>query len=95
MKKHKALRIFISIITFKWLFIGLCFFYQKCISPLLPKSCIYYPTCSSYMIQALRRFGVLKGSALGIKRILRCRPGQKGGVDPVPDNPKGDMKWLF
>jgi putative membrane protein insertion efficiency factor len=94
-KRRLFLRILKNIVTFKWLFVGLVWFYKKCISPLLPRSCIYYPTCSTYMLQAINRFGVFKGIALGARRILRCRPGCEGGFDPVPDNPKGDMKWLF
>ena len=93
--KKSGLKIFVSIITFKWLFLGLVWFYQKCISPLLPKSCIFYPSCSSYMIEAIKKFGIFKGIALGTRRIIRCRPGQEGGFDPVPDNPKGEMKWLL
>ncbi len=59
--------------------------YQKLISPLLPASCRYYPTCSSYMIEALKKHGILLGLIMGICRILRCNPFVKGGVDPVPD----------
>jgi putative membrane protein insertion efficiency factor len=94
-RKNKALKILLYIVTFRWLFSGLVLFYKKCISPLLPNSCIYVPTCSTYMLEAINRFGVLKGLWLGTKRILRCRPGKEGGLDPVPDNPKGDMKWLL
>ena len=83
------------ILTFKWLFLGLIIFYRKCISPLLPSSCIYYPTCSAYMFEAIQKHGVIKGIFLGTKRLLRCVPWREGGFDPVPDNPKGDMKWLF
>ncbi|MDD5922633.1 MAG: membrane protein insertion efficiency factor YidD [Eubacteriales bacterium] len=59
-------------------------FYQRCISPLFPPTCIYTPTCSTYFIQAVEKYGPLKGSWLGFKRILRCHPGHKGGYDPVP-----------
>ena len=48
--------------------------YQRFISPLLPPSCRYYPTCSTYMIQALQKHGAIKGSLMGIARILRCNP---------------------
>ncbi len=95
MKKKNSLRIVRNIITFKWLFILLILFYKKCISPLLPASCIYYPTCSTYMLEAINKFGVFKGIFLGTKRLLRCVPWREGGFDPVPDNPKGDMKWMF
>ena len=83
------------ILTFKWFFLALIIFYKKCISPLLPSACIYYPTCSTYMFEAIQKHGVIKGIALGTKRLLRCVPWKEGGFDPVPDNPKGDMKWLF
>lgn len=58
--------------------------YQRFISPLFPPSCRYYPTCSTYMIQALQRHGAVKGLLMGIARILRCNPFVKGGLDPVP-----------
>lgn len=60
-------------------------FYKKYLSPLKGyKSCKYYPTCSSYAIEALELHGALKGSILVIWRILRCNPFSKGGYDPVP-----------
>ena len=65
--------------------IGIVRFYQKCISPLLPPTCRYYPTCSTYMIDALKRHGAILGLTMGLARILRCNPFVKGGVDPVPD----------
>ena len=57
--------------------------YQKFISPLFPPTCRFYPTCSVYFIQALQKYGVLKGSFLGIKRILKCHPFHPGGYDPL------------
>ena len=57
--------------------------YKKYISPLLPKSCRFYPTCSEYAIEAVYKYGVLKGSIRTIYRILRCNPFSKGGYDPV------------
>ncbi|MBQ6779775.1 MAG: membrane protein insertion efficiency factor YidD [Treponema sp.] len=65
----------------------LCFFirlYQLCISPLFPPCCRYYPSCSQYAIDALKKHGAAKGSALAFKRILRCNPYHAGGYDPVP-----------
>ncbi|KRN25094.1 hypothetical protein FC75_GL001007 [Lacticaseibacillus camelliae DSM 22697 = JCM 13995] len=59
--------------------------YQRFISPLLPASCRYYPTCSTYMIQALAKHGLIKGLIMGVARIIRCNPFVKGGLDPVPD----------
>ncbi len=61
-------------------------FYKKCISPFLPRACIYYPSCSTYTFTAIEKYGFLKGSFLGAKRILRCHPFAKGGVDEVPEN---------
>ncbi|MFM7104568.1 MAG: membrane protein insertion efficiency factor YidD [Flavobacteriales bacterium] len=58
--------------------------YQKFISPLLGKNCRYIPTCSSYMIEALTEWGLLRGMWMGIRRILRCHPWGGFGHDPVP-----------
>ena len=58
--------------------------YQKFISPFLPASCRFYPTCSAYFVEALTKHGLLKGMCLGIYRILRCNPFNPGGYDPVP-----------
>lgn len=59
--------------------------YRKYISPLKGRStCIYVPTCSQYAIEALEKYGLVKGSYLAAKRILRCHPFHKGGYDPVP-----------
>nr|WP_319215471.1 membrane protein insertion efficiency factor YidD [uncultured Trichococcus sp.] len=69
----------------KKLFIGLIRGYQKVISPLFPPSCRYYPTCSNYAVQAIQKHGAIKGSLMGIARILRCHPFVKGGYDPVPE----------
>jgi len=57
--------------------------YKKFISPLLPPSCRFYPTCSDYCIQALEKYGVVKGGAKSVWRILRCNPFNKGGYDPI------------
>ncbi len=57
--------------------------YQTVISPALPKSCRFYPTCSQYTVQALEKYGVLKGLSMGIKRISRCHPFHPGGYDPL------------
>ncbi|GKU25818.1 MULTISPECIES: membrane protein insertion efficiency factor YidD [Clostridium] len=58
-------------------------FYRKFISPLKRPSCIYYPTCSQYAIEAIQKYGSLKGGFMAIKRILRCHPFHEGGYDPV------------
>jgi len=58
--------------------------YQLAISPLLPASCRYTPTCSQYAVEALQRHGAVKGSWLTVRRIGRCHPFRAGGYDPVP-----------
>lgn len=68
----------------KKVFIALIRFYQMVISPLKPPSCRFYPTCSQYGLEAIQRFGALKGGWLTIKRILKCQPFHPGGFDPVP-----------
>ena len=57
--------------------------YQKFISPLFPPTCRFYPTCSTYFVQAVEKYGPFKGSLLGIKRILKCHPFHEGGYDPL------------
>ena len=59
--------------------------YKVGISPLLPASCRYYPTCSQYALESLQKFGLLGGSYLAACRICRCHPWNPGGFDPVPD----------
>jgi len=58
--------------------------YQVAISPLLPPSCRYYPSCSAYAVEALEKHGALRGAWLAARRILRCNPFRPGGFDPVP-----------
>ena len=65
-------------------FILLIKFYQYVISPAIGPKCRFTPTCSQYAIQALKKYGLLKGSWLAVKRISRCRPGGGSGYDPVP-----------
>jgi putative membrane protein insertion efficiency factor len=57
--------------------------YQRFISPALPRRCKYEPTCSLYAVQAIRRFGILRGLVLAVWRVLRCNPFSHGGFDPV------------
>lgn len=73
---------------------GAIFIYRYCLSPLLPVSCRYAPTCSGYALQAVARHGALRGGWLGLKRICRCHPWGGAGYDPVPaalarDEPSG------
>jgi putative membrane protein insertion efficiency factor len=59
--------------------------YQLLLSPMLGPRCRFYPSCSCYAHTAIERYGVLRGSWLGLRRLLRCHPLNKGGYDPVPD----------
>lgn len=61
--------------------------YKWAISPLLPPACRYVPTCSEYALEAVDRYGVLRGSAMAAARVLRCHPFVRGGYDPVPTKP--------
>lgn len=58
-------------------------FYRKNISPMKAPCCRFYPTCSTYAIQAIEKYGAIKGGAMALYRILRCNPFSKGGYDPV------------
>ncbi|MCM3692015.1 membrane protein insertion efficiency factor YidD [Neobacillus niacini] len=69
----------------KKVFISIIRFYQVAISPIKPPSCRFYPTCSHYGLEAVQRFGALKGGWLTLKRILKCHPFHPGGIDPVPE----------
>ena len=66
------------------LLIALLRFYKRWISPLLGPRCRFHPTCSEYAMQAIARFGALKGGWLAVRRVLRCHPLHPGGNDPVP-----------
>lgn len=68
-------------IVLLWLLRG----YKRILSPLFLPSCRYVPTCSEYAIEAVERFGTVRGSAMAIYRVLRCHPFVRGGFDPVPD----------
>lgn len=72
----------------KKVLLALIRFYKTAISPNTTKHCKYIPTCSQYGLEAIERFGALKGTALTIWRILRCNPFSKGGYDPVPEKRK-------
>jgi putative membrane protein insertion efficiency factor len=72
----------------KKLLLALIKFYKSNISVHTKSHCKYYPTCSQYGLEAIERFGALKGTALTVWRILRCNPFSKGGYDPVPEKKK-------
>jgi uncharacterized protein len=69
----------------KKMMIGLIRFYQIAISPLKPPTCRFYPTCSQYGLEAVKRFGPFKGGWLAVRRITKCHPFHPGGFDPVPE----------
>jgi len=68
----------------KYAVLSVIWVYQRTLSPLLPSSCRFYPSCSHYSQDAVQRYGVVKGVWLGIKRLGRCRPLGGQGYDPVP-----------
>ena len=68
----------------KKMLLGAIRFYQRYISPGLPPRCRFVPTCSQYALEAIEKYGALKGGWLALRRILRCHPFHKGGYDPVP-----------
>ena len=87
----------LNIITLpiRWIMYVLIYIYKGLISPFLPKKCAYYPTCSSFMLESIKEFGIIKGLILGTKRLWRCNPKCQGGIDYVPYSVKGDSKWIY
>ncbi len=69
----------------KNLLISIINFYRRKISPKTPAMCKFYPTCSQYAVTSIERFGVIRGSALTLWRLIRCSPLTSGGYDPVPE----------
>lgn len=67
----------------KWIAVHLLKFYKYVISPMLPPACRFTPTCSEYTVEAIGKYGVIKGAWLGVKRLSRCHPFSEGGYDPV------------
>ena len=68
----------------KRLLVALLRTYQYAISPFLGRRCRYYPSCSEYAVEAVEKYGAIKGGWLGVKRVCRCHPWHPGGYDPVP-----------
>ncbi len=79
----------------KYIFIVLIQLYRKCISPFTPPSCRFYPTCSSYGLEAVQKHGAIIGGWLAMKRILKCHPFHPGGYDPVPEKEKKEQEEPF
>lgn len=69
----------------KFVFIFMIDLYRKFISPLFPSSCRFYPTCSTYARQVFIKFGFFRGLFLSVKRIIKCNPLHRGGIDKVPE----------
>ncbi|MBS4014202.1 MAG: membrane protein insertion efficiency factor YidD [Bacteroidetes bacterium] len=78
---------------FRLIFIGLIRIYQYLISPLIPASCRYTPTCSHYGVEAIQKHGPIKGGWLTIKRISKCHPWGGSGYDPVPEKTTKEEKY--
>ncbi|WP_083798750.1 membrane protein insertion efficiency factor YidD [Dethiobacter alkaliphilus] len=73
----------------KWPLIALIWIYQKFISPMKRPSCRFYPSCSQYALEALQRYGFIRGTIMALWRLLRCNPFNPGGYDPVEPQNKG------
>ena len=65
------------------IFIGIIEVYRRFVSPMLPASCRYWPTCSEYTVQAVQKYGIFRGGLMGAWRVLRCNPWSRGGIDSV------------
>jgi len=76
----------------KDIFISIIKLYKNYISPFFPQSCRFIPSCSSYALEAIERYGPLKGTIFGLKRILKCHPFHAGGYDPLPLYTKDDRR---
>ena len=71
------------------------YLYKWCISPLIPHTCRFYPSCSTYAVLAIKEFGIIKGVYLSFLRLKKCTPNGDSGFDPIPQNIKGDSKWII
>ena len=67
----------------KYILVSFIKLYQKYISPLKPPSCRFYPTCSQYALEAIGKYGTIKGSFMAVRRLLKCHPFNSGGYDPL------------
>ncbi|MGE4489481.1 MAG: membrane protein insertion efficiency factor YidD [Kiritimatiellales bacterium] len=76
----------------KKLLVALVRIYQKTVSRVTPPHCRFYPSCSDYTIEALEKHGIVAGLWLSFRRICRCHPWNPGGVDPVPDRKKREIR---
>lgn len=76
----------------RYLFLGLIRLYQLTFSRILPPSCRYYPSCSHYAYEAIRRYGPFTGGWMAVKRVARCNPFHPGGYDPVPERPSRSLE---
>ena len=90
---QKVIRVLLF--PFELIAVLLIWFYKLAISPWLKPTCSYYPTCSSYMLIAIKKHGLIRGIALGANRIIRCNKPHDEIYDDVPENIKGDFKWLI
>ena len=77
----------------KFILLSIIKCYRKYLSPLKSTKCPYYPTCSTYCMQAIKRYGAFKGGIIALWRLLRCNPFSKGGYDPLKENIK--IKYIF
>ncbi len=69
--------------------------YKKILSPAINAACIYTPSCSMYMYDAVTEYGAIRGFFMGVYRVLRCNPWARGGYDPVKYNLRGNIKWVL
>ncbi len=82
-KQPMSFKLFISNLL-KLLIINIIKIYQRFISPFFPSSCKFSPSCSRYGIEAINKYGAIRGSFLTVKRVLKCNPWNNGGYDPIP-----------
>lgn len=88
--------IFIITYPIRLILCGIIYIYKFLVSPLMGKTCRFKPSCSTYMLLAIKEWGVVNGTLRGIYRIIRCNPFNKHvGLDMVPYNIKGENKWKF